>query len=377
MPRYFRAFIEAMNTSMRRLFRMVMWRLIKIKQYPRVISLGRCNFTSDRECNPSMSENYAILATQGRNYHEDGFWELLQTLVEMEINPFIIISGTIPEEQLNEMAALAHRIAVRPNFGRDMAAYKEATLYLYDRGIAPKRLLYFNDSLIYLPGDGLKAMVEKLAATDSDVMGATQSFERYHHIGSFIFSLSGKAFAHSGVREFWEKYQPYNLRPHCIFNGEIALSRCLRRNGFYLDAIYTVGIAVGKVNALDYETLLKQFPLNRQESRSAFLNFLASISELNCPIELVRQCTVDCIFSNATQSQVHVYFGIFHKLLHLPIIKKDIVYRGIYNEKDLALILSDISEERKGSVFKLLNSRGLESERSGLITFVKRALMLD
>lgn len=377
MLRYFRAFMNAVITSMRKAFCIAAWRLIKIKQYPRVLALGRCGFTSNRECNPSMSGNYAILATQGKNYHEDGFWELLQTLVELKINPFIIISGRIPQEHIDELATLAHRIAVRPNFGRDMAAYKEATLYLHDQGITPKRLLYLNDSLIYLPGDGLKEMVGKLLTTDSDVMGATQSFERYHHIGSFIFSLSGKAFAHPGVRKFWEKYRQYNLRPHCIFKGELKLSRWLRKKGFYLDVLYNAGIAAGKVNTLDYETLIKQFPLTRQGTRTAFINFLAGISELNCPIELVRQCAVDYMFSSATQSQIHTYFGIFHKFLNLPIIKKDIVYRSLYNEKDLALILSDMSDERKASIFKLLNSRGLESELSGFVMFVKRVLMLE
>ena len=377
MLKYFRAFMNAIVASIRSAFRIGIWRLIKIKQYPRVLALGRCGFTSDRECNPPMSNNYAILATMGKNYHEDGFWELLQTLVELKINPFIVINGKIPEEHINELATLAHRIAVRPNFGRDMAAYKEATLYLHDKGVVPERLLYFNDSLIYLPGDGLRSMVEKLLTTDSDVMGATQSFERCHHIGSFIFSLSGKAFSHPGVRKFWEKYRQYNLRPHCIFKGELKLSRWLRKKGFYLDAIYNAGIAAGKMNTLDYETLLKQLPLTLQEPRTAFLNFLASIRDVNYPVELVRQYALDYMFSNVTQSQVHAYFGIFHKLLNLPIIKKDIVYRGIYNEKDLSLIMSEMPDDRKLSILKLLNSRGLESELSGMIVFLKRALLLE
>ncbi len=377
MLKYLQSLINAVATSIRSVFCIVTWRLIKIKQYPRVLVLGRCGFTSDRECNPPLSENYAILATMGKNYHEDGFWELLQTLVELKINPFIVINGAIPEEHINELATLAYRIVERPNFGRDMASYKEATLYLHDKGIVTNRVLYFNDSLIYLPGDGLKAMVENLLITDSDVMGVTQSFEHYHHIGSFIFSLSKKAFTHPGVRKFWEKYRQYNLRPHCIFNGELGFSRWLRKKEFYLDTIYNAGIAAGKINALDYESLLKQFPLFRQEPRTKFLNFLAEIRNMNCPEELMRQRAMDLIFSNASQSQIHIYFGLFYKFLNIPIIKKDIFYREIYSEKDLAMILCDMPEKCKASIFKLLNSNGLESEKRGIRILLRRVLMLE
>lgn len=338
--------------------------------------MGRHSFESNREYNKSLGNNYAILATQGKHYQEDGFLALLDVLVELRINPIIVVNGSLPAQTLEDMSSRAHRIITRPNFGRDMAAFKEATLYMHDIKLAPDRVLYFNDSLIYLEGPDLRNMVENLLNSKSDIVGATQSFERHHHIGSFIFSISKKAFLDPAMRTFWENYRQYNLRPHCIIKGEIGMSRWMQKRGFLLDVLYNAGIAARKVDSLDYDSLLRSLPVSRKGYRTNFLGFLSTFNELNCPQELIRQSALDYMFGGSMQSQVHTFFGIFYRFLKMPILKKDIIYRGIYDEIELSLIL-DLPDEQKAMIFKLLNTRGLESEKTGVAMFFKRALMLE
>lgn len=374
---YFKSLIGVLVFSCRRWLCAFAWTLIKIKQYPTVRRLGRCGFTSNELCRPAEGEYYAILATMGRNYIEDGFFDLLGILCEYKINPIIVVNRKLDAESFEKLSSRAHRIITRPNFGRDMGPFKEATLYLYDQKISPARLLYFNDSLIYLNSDGLREMVGKLLASSSDVLGATQSFERFYHIGSFIFSLSRKAFEHPQTRAFWENYRQYNLRPHCILKGELGFSRWMQKQGFLLDAIYLPGRVADEVGALDQEELLEKFTYVRPSYRSSLANLLSTFSNFTCPPELIRQSAVSLLLGGGAHSQVHNYFGLFYNFLRLPIIKKDIIYRGIFTETELSLILSDLTPERKHGIFKILNNRGIESEKTGIKAFFSRALMLE
>ena len=374
---YLKSLIGVIIFSCRRWACTLAWTSIKIKQYPMVRRLGRCGFTSNELCQPAKGDYYAILATMGNNYIEDGFFDLLGILRDFDINPIIVINRKIDEESFKKLSSRAHRIITRPNFGRDMGAFKEASLYLYDQKISPARLLYFNDSLIYLDSDGLREMVKSLLVSSSDVLGATQSFERYYHIGSFIFSLSRKAFEHPQTKTFWENYRQYNLRPHSILKGELGFSRWMQKQGFLLDAIYQPERLMHEVNSLTQEELLKRFIYVRPSYRSALTCLLATFSNFTCPPEIIRQSAVALLLSGGTHSQVHNYFGLFYNILRLPIIKKDIIYRGIFTEPELSLILNDLPQERKHEIFKILNNRGIESEKTGLKTFFSRALMLE
>lgn len=373
--------IALLLLNIRRFFCVVVWTMLKLWQYPKVLGMGRYRFDTNVQYNPEISDRYAILATQGKNFVEDGFYDLLEILQQEKINSVIIVNGKLSEESRTMLSRKAYRIITRPNFGRDMASFKEGSLYLHDilkqEGRTLKRMLYFNDSLIYLNTIELREMIRRLAGDDTDVMGVTQSFERHPHIGSFIFSMSEKAFYNPGILRYWEKYRQYNLRPHCIFKGEIGLSRCVRKQGFFLDCSYLVDTVANVLNKMEYNELLRCFSLVRQSYRSTFMEFLSSFSDMTCPPEMLRQSAIDFMFGAGNHSQVHVYFGLFYRLLRLPIIKKDILYKGVFDEKSMALILDDLPELQKRRIFKILNAKGRENEAIGFIPYFKRVLMLE
>jgi lipopolysaccharide biosynthesis protein len=161
----------------------------------------------------------------------------------------------------------AHRIPVRANVGRDMGAYRAATLYFHDQGLRPDRMLYFNDSVLYLKGRGLSDLIGRLVNSRYDVVGAFENHQFDYHIGSYVFAVSGAVFRDPRLQRFWRRYRPYDLRTHAITHGEIALSRHLKRGGYSIDVVYSAERLAQRLYRLDLISLVGLIPFMRPAFR--------------------------------------------------------------------------------------------------------------
>ncbi|WP_216076067.1 rhamnan synthesis F family protein, partial [Acinetobacter baumannii] len=65
------------------------------------------------------------------------FLDLLTTLRNSGVNAIVVCNGRMSDASHALLAQYAHRILVRDNIGRDMGAYRAATLYLHDLGLRP------------------------------------------------------------------------------------------------------------------------------------------------------------------------------------------------------------------------------------------------
>ena len=178
---------------------------LKIIQFPNVIFEYDPRFCADEIMTPSRGEAYAIIVKYARFGLSDDFIELLKSLQAAGVNPIVVCNGRLRAEEREQLGEYAQRILVRNNIGRDMGAYRAATLYLHKTGLAPRRALYFNDSIFYLGGSHLDRMVRDLADSPFDVVGAFENHQHEHHIGTYAFSLSGEAFSNPKVLRILEK----------------------------------------------------------------------------------------------------------------------------------------------------------------------------
>jgi len=128
-------------------------------------------------------------------------------------------------------------VMVRRNVGRDFGAYRAATLRLLSQGLKPERVLYFNDSLLYIEGTELDRLMAEFIFSEFDVVGLGEN-QYQHHVGSYALSVSGVAFMHPRFRAFWQDYVPYELRKHTIHAGELGLTAMLKSLGCSIDVVY-------------------------------------------------------------------------------------------------------------------------------------------
>jgi hypothetical protein len=260
-----------------------------------------------------------------------------------------------------------------------MGAYRAASLHL--SGLAASRVLYFNDSVFYLGGPELDRMVSDLVRSDYDVTGTFENHEYFHHVGTFAFAVSGEVFADPRVAAFWRDYRPYDLRPHAIIRGEIGFARCVKAAGYQIDVVYGVDRLAEQLDAMSVEQLaelLRYAPLTAQrrppasllrEPRATGGAIRAIRAELqgrrNSPTlqrlgeRMEREALVSEILRTFNDtSQVHFGFGVYHRVMGAPIVKKDLLSRGVYLEHEVARILEVLPEGQRAGLMRELISRG-------------------
>jgi len=250
----------------------------KVRQWPSVALDSRPRFLSDETSRPAAGGLYAIVVKYARFGLTSDFMALLDALERAGVNAIVVCNGRLSPGEHDRLLERAHRVLVRRNVGRDMGAYRAASLHLHAQGLRPQRVLYFNDSIFYLKGERLDALVRDLCGGAFDVTGAFENHEKAHHLGSYALSVGGRVFGHRHVQQFWQRYRPYDLRPHAILHGEVGLSACLKRCGFTIDVVYGAEKLVRRLHALDLRTLMSMINVMRPAFRLQPLDHLVAQS---------------------------------------------------------------------------------------------------
>lgn len=392
---------------------------LKIIQAPQVIREKNPKFFLDETFTTSTGGLYAIVLKYSGFSLGDDFLDLLSALHSEKINTIVVVNGKISNAVMSAIRPYAHRVLARENIGRDFGGYRAATLHLHREGLTPSRMLYCNDSVAYIKGAALDHLVRKLSDNTHDVVGSFENHEFEHHIGSYVFSVSGQAFCNPKFQQFWQRYRPYDIRPYAIKNGEIALSQVLKRCGYSLDVVYSAERLAEALYSLDlprlvelirytrpafrfqpldeliqravsarnlpnilgaHDTAATQMPIPagtptisaHAARRKAMRDAQAETGKINAVAErLACDTLVDRFMTEVTQgSQIHLGFGLFHRVLDAPLIKKDLLARAIYLEHDSALILDRLPADSRAAIMRELINRGRPIQVRGLRRFL-------
>ncbi|GEM_PF-856203 len=209
----------------------------KLLQQPGVRAERQPRFESDEIVSPARGQVYAIVVKYAGHGESANLHVLLDALRHARVNTVLVCNGEVPAEELRALSQRVHRVMVRRNVGRDFGAYRAATLRLLSQGLKPERVLYFNDSLLYIEGTELDRLMAEFIFSEFDVVGLGEN-QYQHHVGSYALSVSGVAFMHPRFRAFWQDYVPYELRKHTIHAGELGLTAMLKSLGCSIDVVY-------------------------------------------------------------------------------------------------------------------------------------------
>ncbi|KAB2702896.1 lipopolysaccharide biosynthesis protein [Ochrobactrum sp. MH181795] len=398
-------------------------RSAKLVQAPHIFMEKTPRFLSDETTRQPNGDLYAIVVKYNKFGVTPDFLHLLNELRHQNINPIVVCNGRLSQPEHDAIKAVAQRVLVRQNIGRDFGAYRAATLLLAAEGLQLRRLLYFNDSIMYVPGAGLRNMIASLADSEYDVVGTNENHEFIHHVGSYAFSVSGKVFNDAAVRRFWSRYRPYDIRPHAIRKGEVALSECFVRCGYNIDVLYStdkLALKLDKMAMPDIVSNLRYLPngafrsyelepllagaiytgkmlSKRSGKRNAKpaaideMNLTPTISQYSKAMkgrvdtspaddrgrlvgeQVRREVLVNHMMGIVMNgSQVHYGFGLFHRTMDSPLIKRDLLLRGLLFEHDCARILDYMPAQQREPIMRELLNRGRSVNVGGFRRFKLR-----
>ena len=381
----------------------------KISQLPKVFKENTPQIFSDEIFRPAQGDTYAIIVKYVKFGLSTDFLALLDSLAAASVNAIVVCNGKPTPQMRAQIAARAHRILVRPNIGRDFGAYRAATLHILAGGLKPSRVIYLNDSVYFLAGPALDHLTRQLASPTYDVVGALENHAFSHHLGSYALSLSGAAFADRKIVRFWRRYRPYDLRLHAINKGEMRLSSTLKRCGYRFDTVYGAEKLADRLTAMSLAQIVnhmrylpRDFQLKNLSSTLHSVALLDSMfseepgmqvygapkphAQTYVPLPrlrldqddqteaaLVKATLIDTIMHVVSNSsQIHFGFGLFHKLLGCPIVKKDLLQRDVFTEHQMISILDDVPEEERATILRELINRGRPTHPTKKTYFLMR-----
>lgn len=299
----------------------------------------------------------------------------------------------------------------RANFGRDFGSYKCGFLHIFKNKWEPScpRLLMVNDSVFYSQ-TGLEKFLHDMKTSTIEVLGATENFEIEHHLGSFCISYSNNILNSSKFQKFWRRYKLSDVRPKVIKRGEMALSKTLKKCvsmpssfsslyswAYFADkaqndpTVMEVFVKHHRTSQLvhwprfDRGSLNKSFaefmPRKRDFSgikprqqidlekftEKAFIFSFSNLVEFFCADLkaeeaaqalhfLKERVTAEAIEVFRHGSHIHQNQTVLYAL-GLPIIKMDLIYRGMFNTADLQNLRSYLPREEHDQVFRALAAR--------------------
>jgi hypothetical protein len=262
----------------------------------------------------------------------------------------VVVANLVSDSARAQLLAACHSLIDRHNVGRDFGAYKDGVDFVLSIA-EPERLMLLNDSVFWL-GERSRDLVNRLAE-GGDYLAATETYERQYHAGSFALSFSRAVWQSEPFRRFWAEYRLSNNRRHAIHNGEIKLTATLMRAGWLPKPIYTTSRlreclcdlsheeVLGAVSLLPSEVPMLRTTMRAERDRVA-RTFAPSAKGLNS-LHYFRQAAIERIIAAIAASNQMSYGGLlFVAYLGMPILKRDLVYRGFYTVDHIEACLAQL-----------------------------------
>jgi lipopolysaccharide biosynthesis protein len=116
----------------------------------------------------------------------------------------LVIAADQPSRFAHDMATTPwlDGLLVRRNIGYDFGSWRAGLTA--SPQIARASLLALANDSVYGPLDGFDAMLARVDASQADIVGVIESFERLHHLQSFLVFYKPAALHAPAFRQFWK-----------------------------------------------------------------------------------------------------------------------------------------------------------------------------
>lgn len=283
---------------------------------------------------------------------------VLEALQARGVNTILLSNLKVAEAQRDFFSATCHSLVERGNRGYDFGAYKDGVFHMKDKGYAPSRLLFLNDSVFY-SSKGLDHFLDALLG-EEDAVGAFENWGEGYHLQSFALSVSSLVFESSAFAGFWRDYLPIGNRIHAIENGEKRLSDAILSASRSSRVIYTAkrlfqALAedgnAGSVQPVHLPIMWRK-------------EFIADSAEIadDDPQANEKRARLITDLVNVT-SPIHSGAYLFPRYLECPLFKKDLVYRERFKFWELESWMHDLLSDAECAEFLTMIRRRGDAKR--------------
>jgi hypothetical protein len=286
---------------------------------------------------------------------------LVEAVMRSDLNLAVVSNLPVDEPLAAELLAASCLLIERKNIGRDFGAYQDAINIVTARHPDMQRLVIANDSVAYLP-DGLDDLLRGLDG-NADWIGVSEVYDHHYHIASFLMSFGPRVIRHRAFREFWRTYRPIGTRRWAILKGEGGLTDVLLRAGFRPQVLFR---AVQLREPLTDTELASLQPLlppavfatltgQAEPDLPELTRRLFSIGKSRAGERRLPDRVIDEVMA---RNQMHAGGFLFRRFLGLPIVKRDIRYRGVYPLPQIAAALADVEPALRSEILADFERRG-------------------
>lgn len=270
---------------------------------------------------------------------------MLQGLKAHAINTIVVANHPLTPEQVSTLSGLASKILVRGNKGLDFGAYRDAILQLA-HSKAVSRLLIVNDS-VYVVQRGLDELLTEMLSDRYPVVSAYENWELHYHFQSFCVSFAGDILYDKAMMKFWNDYLPVSIRRWCINQGEVKLSRTLRKVSPKYHIVYGINRLLDTLSKREgWATILQYREFIPRPVRAAFPDddVLTALDEAEADERLIilRRLKERLTELLMLRAQSHTGVFLFPRFLDSPFLKRDIVYRELFTIYEVERMLAEL-----------------------------------
>lgn len=310
--------------------------------------------------------------------------ETLQDIKSLGIKLFLVINSNLYSDDQIKIENLADFYQYRNNIGKDIGGYKDAFIRLLKDGHLKNinKLIFANDSVVY-PKKNRVLIFEDLIKYNGDLVGYSAVKEIHYHIQSFLFSCSTKLINNKKFISFWKNYLPVGRRRYMIGKGEVGITKAAIKSGLSIQVINNLDGLIS--HNLDYHKIQKiiySLPYHVNSKIESYNNFHSLVNETTELIprllkdikisihddilssinndtvlykEILRKKFILELIEDLSQKNPGSYFPfLFEEIGMRSVIKRDVFYRGNFDENYFLHNLNQYFHEEAESIFKML-----------------------
>lgn len=279
----------------------------------------------------------------------------LQALKDAGFAILAINNARTSEEFLSDLKRLCWRVYNRQNIGRDIGAFKDGIMRLYSEGYLQQCqfLCLANDSMQFIPGlngQDFTSQISRFTREDSGALFSHESHQVTKHYQSYFQILDNKIINSDQFYQFWRNYRPLSHREHCIYKGEIKLSKNVYNHIAKAKVLYTPEALLGALRnteagqAATVDQILGIMPSiarTKQSKKSIYaLDQLSTAALERKPMDAMSEHYLAELIQYSNPS--HIAAFLYPAYLKCPLIKHDLCLAGSFSTGKALLLFNDI-----------------------------------
>lgn len=256
---------------------------------------------------------------------------------------------------LARLKPLCWRVYNRQNIGRDIGAFKDGIMRLYEEGYL-QRCRFFclaNDSMQFVPGHNgqdFTAQITQFINEDSGALFTHQSHQVSKHYQSFFQILDKTIVNSEPFHRFWSGYRPLSHREHCIHRGEVELSKKIYNHIPRAKVLYTTDALLralrhtGNGQTVTVDQIFGMMPSiarTKDIGKNIYaLDQLTAAALEKRPLDVLCEHYLSELIEYSNPS--HVAAFLYCAYLKCPLIKSDICIAGSFSIGKALLLFDDM-----------------------------------